>query len=162
MGTATYIPLANVTLASSASSVSFSSISQAYRDLVLVVTGKTTAAGAWFICQFNGDTATNYNYVSMYGNGSTATSLTEIGNNYIYLASYDGTNASTAVANIMDYSATNKHKTVLIRGNNSGDRAEARASRWASTSAITSVVIKNADATNILTGTTLALYGIAS
>jgi hypothetical protein len=61
----------------------------------------------------------------------------------------------------MDYSATDKHKTVLIRQNSVADSAFAMGARWANTAAITSIQLSLGAAT-FSTGTTFALYGIAS
>jgi hypothetical protein len=61
-GVSAYTALANVTLGSSAASVTFSSISQSYRDLVLVITATTSAVDNAFI-RFNSDSGSNYNIV---------------------------------------------------------------------------------------------------
>jgi hypothetical protein len=58
----------------------------------------------------------------------------------------------------MDYSATDKHKTVIYRADANGVSTEANAARWADTAAITSLkVLYN---TNMKTGMTLSLYGV--
>jgi len=53
-GVSAYVPLANLTLGSSAASVTFSSISQAYKDLVLVIEATTSALDVAII-RFNSD-----------------------------------------------------------------------------------------------------------
>jgi hypothetical protein len=72
----TYEPIATNTLSSAVASVTFSSISSAYTDLVLVVNGTSASAGDFSLQVGNGsiDTGTNYSMTALYGNGSTATS----------------------------------------------------------------------------------------
>src|SRR5512147_1973064 len=136
MPTPTYTPLANVTLSSSASSVTFSSIPATYRDLVLVVNHLPSGDGDLRV-QFNGDTTgANYPGVAMVGNGSTTSSYTYTG--YIAPVGFGtSTNRHNAIFQIMDYSATNKHKSVLTRGDNAANQTGATAGRWANTAAVT-------------------------
>jgi len=157
MPTPTYTPLANITLSSSAASVTFSSISQAYRDLVLVaqVTGSQATSMSM---NLNADTpTTNYSRVFMNGNGTSATSATATNQ---YIATIQ-TTLAMHIVNIMDYSATDKHKNVLSRMDNANDSTRATATRWANTAAVTSVEIKS-NAGTFLAGSTFALYGIAA
>ena len=160
MPTPTYIPLANITLGSSASSVTFSSIPGTYRDLVLVINGAISASaparGAELF--FNADeTSSNYSQVGAYSDGTAAS----------YTAANQGfaiTNTqSTVFIQIMDYSATDKHKTTLFRYGAGAAETGMVAGRWASTSAITSLSIKDASSGfTFNAGTTFSLYGIAS
>jgi len=157
LATPTYTPIASITLGSSASSVTFSSIPQDYRDLVLVINGGASAA-ATIEFQFNGDTTgSNYSQVNMIGDGSSATSSAQSDRNFIY---FDSAN-SISILEIMDYSATDKHKTTLTRDNTLA-QVSAKASRYASTTAITSIKFQDAGGATLDSGTTLALYGIAS
>lgn len=162
MATPTYDLLDSTTLTSSASSVTFSSISQDYRDLVLVVNCIAASAGDSLRPRINGDSGSNYYQVVMYGNGSSATSASNT-SSYIDL---QGINFSTTartlfVFNFNDYSAIDKHKPILIRSNKPDNSTHAAASRWANTSAITSVEI-GAGGTTFAAGSTFHLYGIAS
>jgi hypothetical protein len=157
MPTPTYTPLANLTLGSSASTVTFSSISQAYRDLILVFSG-TTSVDTQIRVRFNSDSGSNYSWVQMFGNGSVAGSVSGTD------TSLRGTNFNTVVGQntvqIMDYSATDKHKTVLIRRSRDTDTIAA-AERWANTAAITTItLVTNSGTYN--SGTTFALYGIVA
>lgn len=153
----TYVALANITLGSSASSVTFSSIPATFRDLVVVVNGKTSADSILMI-SFNGDTtATNYFRVDMRGDSSGVNSAS---GNDRYMANFAATDSSTLRLDIMDYS-TDKHKTFLSRNAQIADRVRYWANRWANTAAITSVNIAP-DGNTFASGTTLALYGIRS
>jgi hypothetical protein len=155
----TYKPLATVTLASSASSVTFSNIPATYRDLILVLSG-SASSGTNVQIRFNGDSANNYAYVAMFGNGSTTSSFTEGGISAITQLGLT-TGISNNIVQVMDYSATDKHKTALLRSNGASSFVQATAGRWASTSAITSMAL--APVTGGVTfnsGTTFNLFGV--
>jgi len=152
-----YIPLATVTLASSASSVTFSNIPATYRDLIVVgdYTGSTVAL---VVMTFNGNSS-NLSSVEMAANSGGVFSGTATNINFgaIY-----GTNKMTVISQIMDYSATDKHKTVLRRGNNAQQsELNAAAGRWASTAAITSVAL-TCNSGTFSSGSTFNLYGIVA
>lgn len=159
-------PIAWQSLASASASVTFSSIPGTYRDLRLVVT-YTTSVNGGFYTRLNGDSAANYSQVSMTGNGSTASSTSSSGSTAFYDA-LQLTNSSTSIGmaffDYLDYSATDKHKTILIRAGNNGTPGpgtEASTARWASTAAITSMVLTAPGATFSI-GTTFALYGVGA
>lgn len=162
MPTPTYIALATTTLGSSASSVTFSSIPATYKDLMLVVSGTISGApdsvrGVELF--FNGnETSSNYSYVWAYGDSSGPGSVS--GSNQFF--AING-NPSNAIVQIMDYSATDKHKTSLFRYSAGTQETGMLAGRFASTSAISSLVIKDASAAfSFNSGTTISLYGVAA
>ena len=158
MPTPTYTPLANITLGSTAASVTFSSISQAYRDLVLVYSG-TTSAVAGVIARANGDSGNNYPLVRMIGNSSgTFSSATTT--SYFPMVFSGDPQTAFCVLQIMDYSATDKHKSALTRTTHTSQSVvEALASRWANTAAITSLAVSGG---TFNVGSTFALYGIVA
>ena len=163
MPTPTYIPLANITLGTAASSVTFSSIPATYRDLVLVV-DCTTASNSGIEFRINADSGSNYSVVNMRGiPTTTASSATNTGT-YLLTAfsqALAGQRYNTIVQ-FMDYSATDKHKSVLIRTNyDNAASVEALAGRWASTSAMTSLLFRS-NVGNFNVGSTFNLFGIAS
>lgn len=158
MPTATYIALANYTVPSNATSVTFASIPATYRDLVLVINGTYSGATeGYFYMYFNSDTGANYSRIVVYGDGSSASSTSFTNLIPVTLRNTQSTN----ISHIMDYSATDKHKTVLSR-NNSNTDLYALAGRWANTAAITSIEIRAFGAYSLATNTTLSLYGIVS
>ena len=156
--TAKYTVLGNTTLATTSASVTFSPIPGGYKDLVLVVNGGVTS-NFQFRVRFNGDTGANYSYVQMYGepNGAGSDSNTL---DHIRVVFGDSSNKGMATLEVMDYSDTSKHKTVLAREvGNSESYLVARASRWANNSAITSMqIIPHAG--SLQTGTTFRLLGV--
>ena len=154
--TPTYVLLNQITLAANSSSVTFSNIPQNYGDLVLVFNGAGTA-NSYMWSYPNGDTA-NATQVIMQGNGGATSSAAFSGLSW---GTIETSTRTDAVVQFMDYSATDKHKTVLIRDNESNTLAIARAARWASIAAIGSLVI-SANAGSMATGTTLSLYGLVA
>lgn len=160
MPTPTYIPLANLTLSSSAASVTFSSISQAYRDLVLVASVKNATASSSFRININNSGQTT-NSLRMRGSSSGASTEVFSGIGAVTQLT-SSTGFSSIISNIMDYSVTDKHKTILTRANIvDGDQVEATVTRWLDTAAVTSFVLTVQDY-NLASGSSFALYGIAA
>lgn len=161
----TYIALANTTLGSSASQVVFSSIPATYRDLVLAI-NVVGSTGAGFYIQFNGDGGLNYLYTYILGNGSSATADVQLSGPSEARMGNLTTGLGTHLVNIMDYSATDKHKLAFVRSDSatagSGTvGAWMYVNRWASTSAITSIRVFPVGAT-MNSGATVSLYGIGA
>ena len=171
MPTSTYTPLANITLGSTATSITFSSISQSYRDLVLVVFSRDTNASVvttQFLRVNNVSSGNLYSNVLMQGTSGGANSTSSSSQNEWGIGFSAGANASSGIFaqntyHFMDYSATDKHKTVLAR-NDAADAtnggARAAALRYADTAAITTINVL--PATSFAAGTTATLFGIAS
>ena len=158
----TYVALATQTLSSSAASVTFSSISGAYTDLIMICTG-SVVSGGWvgLTLNFNGDTGSNYSSTSISGNGSTASSIREATAVYMNLGAIDSTVQTNNIFHIMNYANTTTYKTGLSRGNNSVANVRPVVGLWRSTAAITSIVISH-PSISIATGATFTLYGIAA
>jgi hypothetical protein len=71
------------------------------------------------------------------------------------------TGPNVNIAQIMDYSATDKHTASISRDNAMPDsRIRATASRWANTAAVTSLLCRIDSGANFNAGSTFALYGI--
>jgi len=158
MPTPTYDLIASTTLATASPSVVFGSLPQGYRDLIFVFKGAQNASSTSYLMRFNSDSASNYSYVLMSGSGSgtTAASGTFTG----VAPGVIGTGQVNIVYQVMDYSATDKHKTVLTRTDDPGTQTVAWASRWANTAAITSVAIVSGN--QFIAGTTVSMYGVIS
>jgi hypothetical protein len=167
MATSTYTPLATYTVTGSAvPSYTFSSISSAYTDLRLVVSGLTSTTGYAFTLGVNGDTASNYSQTLLSGSGSAAqsTRYTSATNTSMYLggwvAGYDSTAPTTIGVDFMNYANTNTNKTILYRSSSGTKSVEAGVMLWRSTAAITSFTVYAQSGSNIAVGSTFSLYGI--
>lgn len=147
--------IANITLQASSPAITFSGVPQTYRDLVVVYNGQTVDSGNFDIrIHFNGDTS-NFSFVAMGGTGSSTYSYTASSTNTFN----PGTgNRTVGVYQVMDYSATDKHKTTLIRVNSSNSNVGAGVQRWGSTASITSVTVSMGSG-NYAAGSTFSLYG---
>ena len=167
MATPAYTLIDSTTLGSSAASVTFSGISATGKgDLVLVISAKAVEGNGVVRMRINGDSGASYYSVAMFGTGSTASSSLNSGFNQQTLT-HSENSISTSTFNLMkvelqDYSATDKHKSYLIRSNESSFTAQALAGRWASTSALTSLYIYGGGFTNFAIGSTFHLYQIVS
>jgi len=166
MPTPTYTPLATVTLASSSTSVTFSNIPATYRDLIFVLstTNSNTGAQDAFI-RINGDTGSNYNMV--YADTSNGTFISSSLSNVNYQYLFYNPSGSTSIINstivqLMDYSATDKHKSGLFRQNGATGSVGMYATRWANTAAITSLEAYTFGGPTFLAGSTFNLYGVIS
>lgn len=159
-----YIPLATITLTGSDSEVVFSNIPATFKDLVLVSEMKTASSTASAYLRLNGATS-GYSTVLMRGNGSDTVASTAGGVTDRLFAAYSTepttSTATNSIVHIMDYAATDKHKTILQRSNNSADATEAIAGRYASTSAITSVSVGMDSSLSFAAGSTFNLFGVA-
>jgi len=158
-----YIALATTTLGSAAGSVTFSSIPTsvngvALRDLVLVSNLSCTGL-VNVLYRINNDSGNNYNDVRIYtfDGGTGSSSLSNVAQSETGLLS---TGQGMIITQFMDFSATDKHKSVLSRNSGQGNYNFTQANRWASTSAITSIRFYPSGG-NFNTGSTFSLYGVA-
>jgi hypothetical protein len=160
----TYTPIATTTLGSAQSSVTFSSISGSYTDLILIING-TSSGDAGCRVQFNGDTGTNYSNTLFYGIYTTA-GIQNVRNTNA--TTIDGlgrlnTTEGIAIIQIQNYSNTTTYKTVLGKGGTTTNGIfMTTVGLWRSTSAITSIVASLENSRTFSSGTTLAIYGIAA
>jgi hypothetical protein len=163
MATKTYDSLAYTVLGAPAASITFSSISGAYTDLRLVLSG-TCTANVSLILQFNGDTATNYSYRYMNGNGVGVGSSSGQSTTNVILAGFntDLTKIFMCEVDILQYKNTGMFKDFLNKmanDRNGSGEINTTIGLWRSTSAITSVVISTNSST-LATGFTAELIGI--
>ena len=155
----TYEPIATTTLGSAQSSVTFSSISGSYTDLILVGSVNTTT-GLDYYFQVNSDTGSNYSTTRLAGNGTTASSARASGTNKNYLNSTSTTTGWHQFSvHFMNYSNSTTYKTFLTRYDNAGLESAAKVHLWRSTSAINSINITT-DSSTFTSGSIFTLYGI--
>jgi len=161
--TATYDCIATTTLTTNTASVTFSSISGSYTDLVLIINVGATALED-IGCQFNSDTGSNYSSTIVGGDGTNAVSgrisnATVLGlTNNAYM---DTTINGAHIVNFMNYSNTTTYKTVVKRGSNAARGVEAIVGLWRSTAAISTIYLYGRNSGYLfLSGSTFTLYGI--
>lgn len=169
--------IASQTLASSAASVTFSSIPSGYKDLILKVSARCDDTDTWAHLHFqlNSDTTTAYSYTFLYGSGSSAgssfTSNSPSGRSY-YSVDASGATANTfgsAEIYIPSYTAS-QNKPIATFGvteTNSSVAGDANigiaADLWRNTAAITSIklgAISNFSTVNFIAGSSFTLYGL--
>lgn len=158
----TYTPIATQTLGSAVASVTFSSISGTYTDLIVVFNGGETVANGITI-KINSDTGSNYSQTRLVGNGTTAASNRRTSITSVYLddgITFD-TNAgnNNSIVHFMNYSNSTTYKTWLQRSNNAGSGTIAGVGLWRNTSAITAIEFSISGSTMVV-GTSFTLYGI--
>jgi len=172
-----YQSIATANGTGSSSSITFSNIPQTYQHLQLRVMSRTTfgaVSDTMYAYNFNNSTAsTNSATHLVYGDGATAALATNSTGNYSAILGYTtGANAisntyGVAVVDFLDYSNTNKNKTIrsLFGWNDNGTTSQATFVGLQSvlpvalgTGAITSMtVLFNG---NITSASSFALYGI--
>jgi hypothetical protein len=161
--TATYEKIATTTLGSNAANITFSSISSAYTDLVIILNGAFTTAETIGV-QFNSDTGSNYSSTILAGSGSSASS----GRNTNQTGLTVGTNGywttsiiANSILNIQNYSNTTTYKTMLSRSNNASVGLDAIVGLWRNTAAINAIKLYGFySGHSFITGTTATIYGI--
>jgi hypothetical protein len=160
----TYEPIATTTLGSATNSVTFSSISGSYTDLILITStvGSGTASIPLIKVRFNGDTGSNYSYTRVYGYGTSSTGSDRSSSTTSMEINDPGNYFNTqitCIAQIQNYSNSTTYKTMLARSGEQGNAVIAYANLWRSTSAVTSITIFT-PAQNFNSGSTFTLYGI--
>lgn len=160
---ATYEPIATTTLGSAQASVTFSSISSSYTDIILICRHATNVGGNTFL-RFNGDSGSNYSVTFLRADGSTASSARGSNESQVTLESFGFPTpdfGAITTAHIMNYSNSTTFKTVLSRGSNanSGSGVSAVVNLWRDTAAINSITISSS-ASTFSTNSVFTIYGI--
>jgi hypothetical protein len=162
-----YVALANTTLSSAVTTVTFSNIpTTGYRDLVMVVRA-ACSQNSNNVFRVNSDGGSNYNGRFMTGAGSTPTAGGS-GGTWVALDSSAFTTTvigeTTHIFHILDYATTNKHKPFISSASRATAALDSMYHKWSSDSAITSIQFFSASASFITftAGSTFALYGITA
>jgi hypothetical protein len=143
----------------------FSSISQAYTDLVIVCNTRVTSAWDVQAFQVNG-AGSGYDQIYSEGTGNTSGQGTlQIAYRVNYVPGTSYTNVwDTSVYYLPQYSQANTYKTLLTQGAaaaNGGFFAQSTVSTYAgATTAVTSLVWGTANGGTYATYSTIKLYGI--
>lgn len=172
-GNDAYVPPAFESIASasgtgSSGTITFSSIPNTYKHLQIRMTAFSNSENNAMTLTINGDTATNYTWHNLWGDGNSIGAQAAPNASSIHLADYavmsQFGNPTVGIIDIIDYASTVKNKTVRIfvgtdKNNAYAQGVEQDSGHWRSTSAITSITI-TATGVNFTTASTFALYGI--
>jgi hypothetical protein len=163
-GVSAWTPLANLTLGSSASSVTFSSIVGSYRDLVLVMNCRSNAQnGVGLRLSLNSTPNARFNW--LYGSGASASSnystgtFVNVGSGVISMATDE---YAIVQIDLMDYAQTNKEKTGLTRMNKAGSGGTLLQQFIFETSAATTSLVIQPAFDAFGSGSSFALYGVSA
>lgn len=162
--TGTYALINSNTLGSATNTVTFSSIPATFTDLVIVIQGKCATADANISIRFNSDTATNYSYTFLDGNGTSTFSSRGTNQTSGAIDNYGQIQQnfnSNDIIHIFDYANTTTYKTYLSRANNAGMGIDAIVGLWRKTpEAINTIALICSGSRNFDVGSTFYLYGI--
>jgi hypothetical protein len=164
MPTPTYTPLGNITLSGNAATVTFSSISQIYRDVIAVASVKG-ADGEKIRVSINVPGGYLYNgVVSENQNGSPYASYSDSDGYVLVGRNFSGIRSDTftsLILNFNDYSVTDKNKPILYRAGNAISGIFAGSYRVVSNNAITSIIFQ-LEGGNFTAGSSFAIYGVVA
>lgn len=166
-----YESIATVTVGSATPFIDFTTIPQTYKHLQIRMNVQMSSTGDMNMRMGAGgtlDTGSNYYYHALYGSGSgSALALNSGGqvNFGAYLGYFNSGSSSFAgiVTDILDYTNTNKYKTVrTLEGNDSNGSGFVFLSSglWSNTGALNTLRVYSKDALNIAANSHFALYGI--
>jgi hypothetical protein len=168
-----YESIATTTLSSNQTTITFSSIPATYKHLQIRLLARSTHltfAGVDGVLRFNGDSATNYSWHYLLGDGATTSAsagATQSSINTGIIASGGGSAANiyaTTIIDILDYADTNKYKTTRtlagLDKNGTGGDMRFSSGSWRSTSAISSITLTTDPSRDFIQYSSFALYGI--
>jgi len=164
--TATYEKIASTTTGV-VSSFTFNSIPSTYTDIRMIITAMGGDSAGRLYIQYNGNTASNYSWTELLGNGTSVSSTrsSNTDKNYIAYNVIPGTSSFgfNCLTDIQNYSNTTTFKTNITRTNwgesQTYQGTAAYVGLWRQTSAITSIKI-TPDFGDFQSGSTFTLYGI--
>lgn len=169
-----FVSISTVTVgAGGSSSITFSSIPSTYQHLQIRGIARTTASQdrESIKLTFNSDTGANYSRHSLWGSGSTASAYGAASEAYILLTDFAAATATSsifgaAVTDVLDYTNSNKYKTVRSFGGVDLNAAITvydglNSGLWMNTAAISTITLTPFSGSNFVQYSSFALYGIA-
>lgn len=161
----TYDSIASTTVGTSTNLVTFSSISSAYTDLIVICTIKASVDGELFRLNLNNvTTGTGYSNTYMFGDGATTGGgrLTNASRFDFAQNSVSTTMGNSVVIHILNYSNTSTYKPVLAKFGRYNGGPEQHIGSFQSTSAINRLDFRPGGAATFEPGSTFSLYGITA
>jgi hypothetical protein len=167
--------IATTTLTGNQTTITFSSIPATFTHLQLRVfarTNRTSQNEANLLIRFNNDTGSNYAYHDLYGDGASVTASGVANQTSIIANRLTGAGATASifgaiVVDVLDYTSTNKNKTVRALGgvdrNGSGGLSFSSGLYFATPAAINRIDLTTIAGTfDFVQYSSFALYGIRS
>jgi hypothetical protein len=161
-----YDSLATVTLTATTASITFAGIPNTYKHLQIRFIARG-ASGGGILTTLNSDTAANYSYHSLTGEGATASANSGVSASNMLFVRNGGiqTAASTfsaGVIDLLDYANTNINKT--LRTLNGGDangsgNIQLESGSWRNTAAINSATLTH-NGSGFAQYSQFSLYGV--
>lgn len=163
LSNAAYESIQTVTVGSGGQTqIDFTSIPSTYKHLQLRAIAKGST-NLYSPIRFNGDTtSSNYKLHEIYGSGASTTPTSSADSN-AYLNNILGTNYNGVIMDILDYTSTNKNKTVrMVNGiDNNGTGSIIFCSiLWLNSSSAISSIRFTVNTGNFAQYSSFALYGI--
>tara|TARA_R110002020_G_scaffold74200_6_gene190113 strand:+ start:2752 stop:7779 length:5028 start_codon:yes stop_codon:yes gene_type:complete len=147
--------------------VTFSDLPQDYQHLkfsLYVATTEAISDERGITVQFNGDTGSNYSTQRLDGAGSGVSAASTTSTGLINALADTGTNSANVFSSntglIQNYTKTDRHKQVLVTAGVSTGRLRLSSSRWANTSAVTSITFTQDGSGNFAAGSLFVVEGI--
>lgn len=150
--------LASIKLTGPAANISFSSIPNTYRDLVLIYSAKIDNVGSEILIRLNNDSSSNYLFTHMYGTGATATAQNQT-NAGLTTGGPVGPTPNAAQIDFIDYAVAGKRRTFLMRSDNAAYSSNTMGHVYQSTSEISSILFYVANGYPFVAGSKFTLYG---
>ena len=167
-----YESIQTTTLSASQQTISFTSIPSTYKHLQIRMIARSDRASnpaSNVLLTFNSDTAANYSYHELDGDGASAYGGGSAGTSNVPMQRISGNTAGSnvfgaLVVDILDYQNANKYKTLRYLGgydNNGSGEIYLGSGNWRSTSAVSRIDLQTINGTyNFVSGSSFALYGI--
>jgi len=161
----TYEAVATTTLTSTTATITFTSISNAYTDLIFVGKLAGSSGGNDLRLYFNSNSSGNYSSMLLYGNAGSATSFS-----YASIAAYDqlfvdyygapqGTlGENISVIHVQNYTSS-RYKNVIFR-TGTREATNLGTGTWRNTSAITAITFEIGIPQTFVVNSTITMYGI--
>ena len=148
--------------------ITFTSIPSTYKHLQIRWINKSTSTGSYNLLRFNSDSGSNYADHYLYGDGASAlagadTTQTSI-NLFGSLVTSSASNVyATHIVDILDYTSTNKNKTVRAFGGQDSNGSGViflTSGLWMNSGTAVNSLTLTANTGNFTTASHFALYGI--
>ena len=153
------------------SSATFSAIPADWTHLqlrILARSDRSVVTNDYMELTFNSDTAANYSYHQLLGDGSTTSANSGVTQNNILASRISTTSSGTSrfgavIIDILDYANTSKYKTTRSLGGqdlNGGGQIYLNSGNWRNTAAITDISITPSGSNIFVEYSQIALYGV--